>query len=621
MTVVRTERVRLVSALRVLFVAAMALIAGCGGSSRVTFGTAVISVQVSGGGFVSYQVGIDSITLTRNDGVIVEPLATPQTVDLTKITDFAELLGSPAVPVGTYVAANITIDYSAASIWVDEGGQAVAVAPVNSAGTLMTAATVTVTFDPNDLLVINAQQSTRLTLDLSLPAFNTVNTTTTPPEVTVLPFMYVAPATVDATPMRARGLYVTEISVSSGFTMNARPFVDQISALGAETVNTTAQTYFNINGNVYTGAAGLAALASAPQNTLIVAYGTLADLAGITPTFNATAVYAGQVVQTPLADQITGVISARAGNSVTVHGGTYFTVLGQLQFFNNATATLGAATLVTVDGSPATGFTANSVSVGQQVTIFGQGTFDASSNLTIDATGGLVRLRPTRLWGTLNSATPGSASLTMQTLQNFEPAAFNFAGTGAGGQNASPTAYVVNTGATDESGTPAGTQLQVDGLVTAFGTAPPDFTATAITPGTATEQQLVVVWTNASSGTVAPFTQNTAAGLIVNLSNANLSATHYIRTGPTTVALPANVLITTANVPAGSARLAIGSPLASATAGTATTITQTNSAANFVTAITTAFSGANPIYSLVADGQYDSTTNTFNASKININLY
>jgi hypothetical protein len=403
--------------------------------------------------------------------------------------------------------------------------------------------------------------------------------------------------------------------------MNARPFVDQISALGAETVNTTAQTYFNINGNVYTGAAGLAALASAPESTLIVAYGTLADLAGITPTFNATAVYAGQIVQTPLADQITGVISARTGNSVTVHGGTYFTVLGQLAFFNNATATLGSATLVTVDGSPATGFTANSVSVGQQVTIFGQGTFDASSNLTIDATGGLVRLQPTRLWGTLNSATPGSASLTMQTLQNFEPAAFNFAGTGAGGQNASPTAYVVNTGATDESGTLAGTQLQVDGLVSAFGTAPPDFIATAITPGTATEQQLVVVWTDASNGTVAPFTQNTAAGLIVNLSNAKLSATHYIRTGPTTVNLPANVLITTANAPAGSARLAIGSPLASASVGTATTVTQTNSAANFVTAITTAFSGANPIYSLVADGQYDSATNTFNASKININLY
>jgi hypothetical protein len=621
MTVVRTERVRLVSALRVLFVAAMALLAGCGGSSRVTFGTAVISVQASGGGFVIYQVGIDAITLTRSDGVVVEPLATPQTVDLTKITDFAELVGSPAVPVGTYIAANITLDYSAASIWVDEGGQAVAVAPLNSAGTLMTVATVTVTFDPNDQLVINAQQSTRLTLDLNLPAFNTVNTTSVPPQVTVLPFMYAGSATVDSTPMRARGLYVTEISVTSGFTMNARPFIDQFSALGAETVNTNAQTYFNISGNVYTGAAGLAALAAVPVSSLVVAYGTLADLSGDTPTFNATSVYAGSVVQTPLADQITGVISARTGNSVTVHGGTLFTTLGQIQFLNNASATLGSGTLVSVDGSPATGLTANSVSVGQQVTIFGQGSFDASNNVTVDATAGLVRLRPTRLWGTLNSATPGSASLTMQTLQNFEPAAFNFAGTGAGGQNASPTAYIVNSGATDESGTAAGTQLQVDGVVNAFGTAPPDFTASTITPGTATEQQLVVVWTDASKGTVTPFTQNNAAGLIVNLSNANLSPTHYIRTGPATIDLPANVLITTAGVPAANVRLAIGSPLASATAGTAAVVTQTNSAANLVTAITTAFSGANPIYSLVADGQYDSVTNTFKASKININLY
>jgi hypothetical protein len=414
---------------------------------------------------------------------------------------------------------------------------------------------------------------------------------------------------------------VTEISVASGFTMNARPFIDQFSALGAETVNTTAQTYFNINGTIYTGAAGLAALAGVPESTLIVANGTLGDLSGITPTFNATAVYAGSIVQTPLADQITGVISARTGNSVTIHGGTLFTTLGQVQFLNNATATLGSGTLVSVDGSPTSGLTANSISVGQQVTVFGQGTLDAAGNLTIDATAGLVRLRPTRLWGTLNSATVGSASLTMQTLQNFEPAAFNFAGTGAGGQNASPAAYVVNTGAIDESATAAGTQLQVDGLVSAFGTAPPDFTATAITPGTATEQQLVVVWTDASKGTVAPFTQNNAAGIIVDLSNANLSPTHYIRTGPATVPLPANVLITTANVPQDSVRLAIGSPLASAVTGTAATVAETNSAANFVAAITTAFSGGNPIYSLVADGQYNSATNTFNASKININLY
>ena len=293
MTVVRTDPLRLVRALRVLFVAAMALFAGCGGNTNVAYGTAVISVQSTSGTFLSYQVGIDSITLTRNDGIVVEPLATPQTVDFTKITDIAELLGSPAVPIGTYVSASITLDYTAASIWVDKGGQAIQVEPVATDGTVMSAAVITVTFDPNDPLVINYQQSTRLALDVNLAAFNAVTLTSSPPVVLVQPFLNASTAAVDSTPMRARGVYVTQIGVSTGFIMNARPFIDQISALGAETVNTTATTYFNINGNVYTGAAGLAALGALPESTLIAAYGTLGDLAGITPTFNATQVYAG----------------------------------------------------------------------------------------------------------------------------------------------------------------------------------------------------------------------------------------------------------------------------------------------------------------------------------------
>ena len=245
----------------------------------------------------------------------------------------------------------------------------------------------------------------------------------------------------------------------------------------------------------------------------------------------------------------------------------------------------------------------------------------------MDATAGFVRLQPTRLWATLNSAVPGSATLNMLTLQNYEPAAFSFSGTGAAAaQDASPTAYLVNTGATDESGAAAGTLLRIDGLVTAFGAAPPDFTATAITPGTATEQQLLVTWTDTGSGTVKPFTSYSAAGLIVNLSNANITATHYIRTGPTTVdltTLPASPLITTVGVPAASLQLAIGVPLAGATAGTDVAVTQTNSAATLASAITTAFTGSapSPIYSLLAVGQYNSATNTFNASKININLY
>lgn len=621
MTLVRTDRARLARALRLCCVGLVALFAGCGGNDIINYGTVVISVQDTSGQFLSYQVGIDSITLTRNDGIVVEPLSTPQTVDFTQITDIPELLGSPALPTGSYISVSITLDYTTPSIWAQSNGQPVELAPVDTTGQAMTAAIITVTFDPKNPLVINYQQSTRLAIDLDLAASSTINTSS---QVVVQPFMYATPAAVDSTVMRARGLYVTQMSVTSGFIMNARPFIDQVSALGAETVNTTAQTYFNVNGNIYAGAAGLAALTTLPEDTLIVAYGTLGDLSGITPTFNATSVYAGLIVQSPLDDEITGVVSARSGNTLTIAGGTFFTTLGQTQYFPTSTVTLGSNTLVSVDGTAATGLTSDSVSVGQQVMIFGQSTLSATDVLSTDATAGAVRLQPTRLWGTLNSATPGSASLNMLTLQNFDPAAFSFAGTGASAaQNANPAAYVVNTGTVDESGTAAGTVLQVDGLVSPFGTAPPDFTATAITPGTATEQQLVVIWNG--TGATAPFTStNYSAGLTVNLASTNISTVHYIATGPSTVdltTLPSSPLITTANVPQNNLQLAVGLPTVGDTVGTGTSVTMASSLASFDAALTANLNATNGIYSLVAVGQYDSATNTFNATKININLY
>jgi hypothetical protein len=621
MTLVRTDRARLARALRLWCVGLVALFAGCGGNTNIIYGTAVISVQDTSGQFLSYQVGIDSITLTRNDGIVVEPLSTPQTVDFTQITDIPELLGSPALPTGSYISVSITLDYTTPSIWAQSNGQPVELTPVDTSGAVMSAAVITVTFDPNNPLVINSQQSTRLAIDLDLAASSTINTSS---QVVVQPFMYATPAAVDSTVMRARGLYVTQMSVASGFIMNARPFIDQVSALGAETVNTTATTYFNINGTVYVGSAGLAALAAQPENSLVVAYGTLGNLSGITPTFNATSVYAGLIVQSPINEEISGVVSARSGNTLTIAGGTFFTPLDQTQYVPTSTVTLGSNTLVSVDGTAATGLTSDSVSVGQQVIIFGQSTVSATNVLSTDATAGAVRLQPTRLWGTLNSATPGSASLNMLTLQNFDPAAFTFAGTGtSAAQDATPAAYVVNTGSVDESAAPAGTVLQVDGLVSPFGTAPPDFTATAITPGTATEQELVVIWNG--TGATAPFTNtNYSAGLTVNLASTNISTVHYIATGPSTVdltTLPASPLITTANVPQNNLQLAVGLPTVGDTIGTGTSVTMASSLASFDAALTANLNATNGIYSLVAVGQYDSATNTFNATKININLY
>jgi hypothetical protein len=276
--------------------------------------------------------------------------------------------------------------------------------------------------------------------------------------------------------------------------------------------------------------------------------------------------------------------------------------------------------VVSEDGVAASGLTPLSVSVGQQLDVSGQSSFDTSGNFTtMDATAGQVRLASTRIWGTLNSATAGSASLDVLSLGNFAPAGFNFAGTGTtAGQNANPSAYAVNTGSLNESATAAATLLQVDGMVNAFGSAPPDFTATAITAGTATEQRLVVEWIN--GGATAPFLSDSSAGLVVALNNANLGTIHEIRTGPAALDLktlssfPASPLITTVGADQSRLQLAIGS------ASLSTGVSVFNSISGFAAALSATFNGTNKIYRLVAVGQYNVGTNTFVASRISVAL-
>jgi len=104
-----------------------ALLASCSGYNNISYGTAVVSLSDVSGDFTSYIVSIDAITLTRTDGVVVEPLATPQTVDLVKLHDLSELVEAPAVPVGTYTTLTLTLDYTAANITLNINGAPTAV--------------------------------------------------------------------------------------------------------------------------------------------------------------------------------------------------------------------------------------------------------------------------------------------------------------------------------------------------------------------------------------------------------------------------------------------------------------------------------------------------------------
>ena len=615
MIVVRSRRSRSLRLPAAVFCVLVALLCACHSNDQTLPGTPVITMGSGNGNsepeFAAYIVTVDDITLTRNDGTLVEPLATPETVDLAKITSFSELVEAPAVPSGTYLSATLTLDYSLASILVNSDGQAIPVTPEDPSGDVMSSASVTITFDPANPLVINISQSVRVNIDIDLTASNTINLSKS--TVTVQPFLVMSPAPVDATLMRARGLYVTEQSVPSGFIMNMRPFYDLVSALGALTVNTNAQTYYNINGVTYTGAAGLAAVGTLMESTALAVYGTLDNLSTITPTFNATAVYGGTSLESELAEYITGTVASRSGDSLDLRGGTFLTPEGEILYYSDSTILLDDTTIVSEDGNPVGGLSIDSISVGQQINVSGQGALNTSNQLIVDASGAQVRLQPTQLWGTLNSASPTSASLDVVTLGNYNPAGLDFSGTGT--VPAAPAAYVVNTGSLNESALAAGTLLQVDGIVTPFGSAPPDFTASAITPGTSTPQTLVVEWVN--GGATAPFSTLSDAGLVVNLSNADLGTTHYIRTGPVQLdlkALPASPLITTAGAPAGQLQLAIGSETL------ATGVSVFNSNDSFIAMVNATFNGTNKIYRLVAYGQYNLATNTFVATRIHVAL-
>jgi hypothetical protein len=415
--------------------------------------------------------------------------------------------------------------------------------------------------------------------------------------------------------MRLRGLYVTTQDVTSGFYMNTRPFYDLVSALGAVIVHTNAQTYFNINGVVYTGAAGLQALAAyQTQQTPLAVYGTLDNLSGITPTFNATEVYFGTAQESPLAYYFTGTLTVRTGDTLRLRAADYITPLGVTAYQDTVVPiTIGSGTSVFEDGIATPGLTIADVSVGQQINIAGLPTYDSTGTIieSVNATAGQVRLQPTTLWGVQNA----DGTLDLLSIGRFAPAAITFTGTGTPGHDATPSAYVLDTsGVPPGPVTTTGELLEAQGSVTRFGTAPPDFTARKIAPGPSTLQTLVVNYTGA--GAELPFTSVTSEGLVVNLADAALGATHAIRTGPASLdlkSLPASPLIK----PASSTYLA----LAIGSTSVSTGISVYNSAAAFTSAVSSTFKGTNKITKLVAYGQYDSATNTFVASRISVALH
>jgi hypothetical protein len=247
---------------------ALLTIAACNGSTVVT-----LTATPSSDPFITYRVGVASIQLQTSSGkpsTMILPAET--TVDFTKITNLSELLGAPTVPKGTYGGAEITLDYSAAQIIYDDGSlDGVALTPVDASGKALALARVIVTVDPSDPLRSAAKQASRLSLSFNLAASNLINLSNA--TVTVTPLFSASMQPIDAKQVRLNGPLLT--ANNSTLATGVMPFDSTTAALGSISTDPSDTTTYEINGFVFTGAAGQTQIAALPANTVMTVFGTL----------------------------------------------------------------------------------------------------------------------------------------------------------------------------------------------------------------------------------------------------------------------------------------------------------------------------------------------------------
>jgi hypothetical protein len=511
---------------------------GTGGSgATANTGQALISVTDAAGDFLSYAVNVQSLTLTKQDGAVVETLPLTTRINFADYVALTEFFTAATIPSGTYISARMRLDFSTADLQVEGAtGNAVSVPVANirdAKGNPITTLDVAVRFDDRRPLIIAPGIPSHLTLDFNLRASNTVDLTNPlVPVVTVRPFLVADVDPQNPKTMRLRGPLDSVNLQNQTYQVFLRPAFGplggvSLSTFGLVTVHTDTNTVFEIDQVSYQGALGLTALAAKPTGTATVAIGNWDVVA---KQFKANEVLAGSSVPGGTKDVVTGVVIARSGDQLTVKGATLVRSDGTFMFNEIVTVNVGATTTVRQQALMTTGLTKEAISVGQYLTAFG--TINVSTNpITLDATTGLVRLLVTSVAGTVNTTTTGSLQMTVQRIQGRLVSLFNFAGTGTSTTtDANPSQYVVATGALSLTGLTFGTPVKALGFVTPFGTAAPplfpDFTAQTIVNLVDDPATLIVDW---SPPTAVPFSSNTDAGLLLDLTGAT---THSVWRGP-----------------------------------------------------------------------------------------
>ena len=577
---------------------------GCDASSC---GTVYLGLTDADGDFLSYTVDVVSLTLTKANGAVVETLPVSTRVDFAQLVDLTEFVTAATIPNGAYVEGHIRLDYSNAEVSVEVGGEPRAATVVGENGQPLGTVDLDIRLDNRNHVVVAPGRPAFLQLDFDLAASHTVDVTTTPVTAVAEPFIVATVEPVDEKELRARGPLVTVDTAASNYVIDLRPFHHMTARLGQLTVNTTADTAFEIDGTAYTGADGLAALAQAPAGTPTVAFGTL-TLA--TREFTAERVHAGTSVPGPQFDALWGNVIARNGDTLTIRGGTLIRRSGSAAFVrDDITLLVGPDTVVMRDGQGGANLTEDAISVGQRIHAFGEVT-ESNGELTLNAEQGRVRLHLTHLSGTVVSANPGALTLDLFSIDGRRPAIFDFSGTGtAADMDADPESYEIATGALDLNRLMNGSPARVFGFVMPFSAAPPDFEGRTVVHFEEVRAILGLGW--GLDGTSAPFLSLNADGLVIDNANADIGLRHFIAIGPILIDITALPTPPTIKPADGRGLYAIGEPRR---------VEVFSEFARFSERLSEKLGGGAKALSMSARGQYDAGSSTLTAHFVGVSV-
>ena len=576
-------------------------------------GTVFISLSDADGDFLNYTVDVVQLTLETADGRVVNTLPRSTRINFTDYVDLSELLTVATVPPATYVSGTITLDYSDAEVFVEAGDMAKETVVTDLDGNALEQTTLKILLSNRDQLHVTRGRTSILQLDFDLGASHIVDIVPTPATAASEQFIIAEVTPVDEKDIRVRGPLVEVNQNASNYVVAIRPFHDRAGDFGRIRVHTTDDTEFEVNGDLYVGSDGLRALDAAGPRTPTIAGGTL----NISEReFTARIVLAGSSVPGHDRDAIVGNVIKREGDFLTVRGATIISRDRRPHFHDDVLVEIGPNTKVFKDGDRTSDLRIDAISIGQRVTIRGTQLTPATDALApqilFDATEGAVRMHLTQLSGIVNTVMPGQVDITLHAIDRRRVQVFDFSGTGvtSDDDDADADNYEVATGNLTLADFAEGKPIVARGFPTAFGMAPPDFTARTIIDFTDVRSALGVGW--GSAGTMAPYLSVGSDGLLLDNQNMDIDVRHHIKQGPVLIDL------TSLNSDTLIAPRETGRMLFYIKSGDSLRLYSDFD--DFATDLSNSLDGSTTARSMHARGQYDTDTNIFQAYKIGVYL-